>query len=240
MAGYSPAEESRRLREDKTDNSGRTGFARDRDRILYSSWFRALAGKTQVVSTSELGRFHTRLTHSLKVAQLGRVLAKRLQCDARNGDGPDPDVVEAACLAQDIGHAPFGHAGEEELCKVMDELSPHGDGFEGNAQTFRVVTHLTPKSGERKQELSFGLNLTRATLRALVKYPWQRGESPDLTREKKWSAYSPDSEMLQWALDGRSGESNGPIEEQIMDLCVPRIASRAVTSRVARLALRPR
>ena len=104
----------------------RTPFQHDVDRILYASAFRALAGKTQVVSTQELGTFHNRLTHSLKVAQLGRRMAERLGREA-DGSGPDPDLVEAACLAHDIGHPPFGHAGEEALKEEYDRLQGPGD-----------------------------------------------------------------------------------------------------------------
>ncbi|MGZ6970509.1 MAG: HD domain-containing protein [Thermoanaerobaculia bacterium] len=99
------------------DTGGRSAFARDRDRILYSSAFRALGGKTQVVAATELGYMHNRLTHSLKVAQVGLRLASRLRSD---GAAVDPDLVEAACLAHDIGHPPFGHAGETQA--VFSEL----------------------------------------------------------------------------------------------------------------------
>lgn len=221
MFTYSESEKARRSeRQDQDDSSHRSPFARDRDRILYSSAFRVLAGKTQVVSTHELGRFHTRLTHSLKVAQLGRVLAARLA--GNDGEGPDPDLVEAACLAHDIGHPPFGHAGEDELCRAMDKFkdaqvksdNDHlGDGFEGNAQTFRVVTYLAPK--DQRNARRNGLDLTRATLRAIAKYPWKRGYSG---HSSKWSAYSLDSEALDWMLEGRKN-ALVPVEEQIMDWC---------------------
>jgi dGTPase len=198
------------------DGSGRTDFARDRDRILYSSAFRSLAGKTQVVSAQELGRFHTRLTHSLKVAQLGRDLATRL---ARGRGTPDVDLVEAACLAHDIGHPPFGHAGEKELCEVMDKYFKT-DGFEGNAQTFRIVTYLSTRSEDREvKNPIYGLNLTRATLRAIAKYPWHRGENPDLKNAGKWSAYSTEDEWLNWILESRPADTLLPVEERIMDWC---------------------
>jgi dGTPase len=163
-----------------------------------------------------LGRFHTRLTHTLRVAQLGRVLATRLGQKDGN-DLPDPDIVEAACLAHDIGHPPFGHAGEDELCKGMDRLREDvgsKDGFEGNAQTFRIVTRIASRGGEEHAE--GGLNLTRATLRAIVKYPWSRGEHTEETYSKKWSAYFDDKDYLAWVLDGKTRQDR-PLEEQIMD-----------------------
>ena len=219
MTGYGKADIERRGSENPDDESGRTPFARDRDRILYTGAFRALAGKTQVVSAEEMGRFHTRLTHSLRVAQLGRTLATRL---GRTGlDGlPDPDIVEAACLAHDIGHPPFGHAGEDELCKLIDEkadVAQLHDGFEGNAQTFRIVTRIATKAG--REQPKNGLNLTRATLRAIVKYPWLRGEYAVPKFKNKWSAYSDDLEYLKWVLqdDPKSPDARWPIEEQIMD-----------------------
>ena len=216
MAGYDESDMKRKFGEKGNDKSGRSPFGRDRDRIFYCSAFRSLAGKTQVVSANELGRFHTRLTHTLKVAQLGRVLAARLGEEDGNGL-PDPDIVEAACLAHDIGHPPFGHAGEDELCKGMDRLRKNAspkDGFEGNAQTFRVVTRIASRGGEEPAE--GGLNLTRATLRAIVKYPWERGEHTEEAYSKKWSAYSDDKDYLAWVLDGKSKHVR-PLEEQIMD-----------------------
>jgi dGTPase len=219
MTGYSASDKERRGFESPNDASGRTPFARDRDRILYTSAFRALAGKTQVVSAEEMGRFHTRLTHSLRVAQLGRSLATRIGTADLIGF-PDPDIVEAACLAHDIGHPPFGHAGEDELCKVIDENVAKAhlhDGFEGNAQTFRIVTRIATKAG--RERLSYGLNLTRATLRAIVKYPWLRGGSSAPKYKTKWSAYSGDSEYLKWVLQDNHNTdlARWPIEEQIMD-----------------------
>ena len=122
-------------------NDVRTPFAHDRDRILYSTAFRRLAGKTQVVAVQEHGLYHTRLTHSLKVAQLGCRLAERMQAaylertSASLAPGQptpaDPDLLEACCLAHDIGHPPFGHVGEVALQVAYDEEvargTPHAD-----------------------------------------------------------------------------------------------------------------
>ncbi len=131
----------------------RTPFARDRDRIIHSSAFRRLKQKTQVFVAHEGDHFRTRLTHSLEVAQVARAMARALRLDE--------DLAEALSLAHDLGHTPFGHAGERELDRLM---KPYG-GFDHNAQTLRVVTKL-----ERKYAAFDGLNLTWETLEGLVKH----------------------------------------------------------------------
>jgi dGTPase len=190
----------------------RTPFGRDRDRILYSTAFHRLAGVTQVVRAGDQEIFHTRQQHTLKVAQVGRRLAERCIVDhprASAAVGIDPEVVEAACLAHDLGHPPFGHVGEA----VLDELTVgHGqkDGFEGNAQTFRILTRL----GIRFQECQ-GLNLTRATLAACLKYPWLRDpENPD--KSKKWCAYTDDLEAFEFAREYHSHDFK-TAEASLMD-----------------------
>ncbi|MGH8881571.1 MAG: dGTP triphosphohydrolase, partial [Stackebrandtia sp.] len=191
----------------------RTAFEHDVDRILYSTQWRALAGKSQVVASSELGVYHTRLTHSMKVAQLGRRIAERLR---RRYGGPDPALVEAACMAHDIGHPPFGHAGETALQLTMDELRPASeapDSFEGNAQTLRVLTALAA----HKYQGHRGLHLTRACLDAAMKYPWQRAAAAqDPFRHMKWGVYPVDEKAFEWVRDGRTDDAV-PVEEQIMD-----------------------
>jgi len=170
--------------EKKTDSTdSRTPAQKDRDRLLYTSSLRRLAQVTQVVAAEVSHVFHNRLTHSFQVAQVGRRLAERLLSvhgeTVLLSDGLDPDVVEAACYAHDLGHPPFGHIAEEEL----NSLAGAGiDGFEGNAQSFRIITKLAQHSS-----LHRGLDLTRATLAAVLKYPWRLGENPEKTN--KWGAY---------------------------------------------------
>ena len=191
----------------------RSPFEHDVDRILYSTQWRALAGKSQVVASGELGVYHTRLTHSMKVAQLGRRLARRLE---RRYGGPDPALVEAACMAHDIGHPPFGHAGENALRRTMDRLragESAPDSFEGNAQNLRVLTYLAAHKypGHR------GLHLTRACLDAATKYPWERAAlTVDPYRHLKWGVYTADRAAFAWVRDGRTDDAT-PVEEQIMD-----------------------
>jgi dGTPase len=174
----------------------RRSFEIDRDRILYCSAFRRLAGVTQVVTSTEGHVFHNRLTHSMKAAQVGRRLAQRLLRESTQLQ-VDPEVVEAAALAHDLGHPPFGHIGETTLDALVS-LAKHGatDGYEGNAQTFRILTKLA----SRRPAYS-GLNLARATLRAVIKYPWYKGKAPP-GKEDKWNAYGSEKEDFEFALGG--------------------------------------
>jgi dGTPase len=147
------ATKSRGRRWPEPDSRTRTPFARDRDRIIHASAFRRLKEKTQVFVAHEGDHFRTRLTHSLEVAQIARSIAKAL--------GLDDDLAETIALAHDIGHPPFGHAGEDELQDLMVSLG----GFDHNVQTFRVITEL-----EKRYPHFDGLNLTWETLEGVVKH----------------------------------------------------------------------
>ncbi|MBA0125923.1 dNTP triphosphohydrolase [Haloechinothrix sp. YIM 98757] len=155
--------------------SSNAAFRTDRDRIATSPFFARLGGVTQVVSTTDSGLLHNRLTHSLKVAQVARAIADRLTADASDAavvdklGGCDPDVVEAAALAHDLGHPPFGHLGEQVLDEVARERFGLTDGFEGNAQTFRILT-----TTDVRGPTAVGLDLTAAVRAAVLKYPWAR------------------------------------------------------------------
>jgi dGTPase len=153
-------------------------FRVDRDRIAGSPFFARLGGVTQVISPGGTGLLvHNRLTHSLKVAQVARAIAERIDLHSRDMldklGGCDPDVVEAAALAHDLGHPPFGHLGERVLDQLARQRLRLRDGFEGNAQSYRIVT-----STEIRGEATIGLNLTAAVRAAILKYPWSRRTYP--------------------------------------------------------------
>jgi len=158
--------------------------------------------------------FHTRLTHTLKVAQLGRRMADHLKRDPTNSSlihdigGLEPSAAEAAGLAHDLGHPPFGHIGEAILDRCCRKYGL--DGYEGNAQTFRIISKLA-RRGEPDR---YGLDLDKRTLRATIKYPWLReGAHKD---SKKWNAYPTEREDFNRARDGYSGEGQS-VEAAIMD-----------------------
>jgi dGTPase len=192
-------------------SDARTPAQKDRDRLLYSSSLRRLAQVTQVVAADVSYVFHNRLTHSLQVAQVGRRLAERLSHvhkeETLHSDGLDPDVVEAACQAHDLGHPPFGHIAEQELNQLAGEEI---DGFEGNAQSFRIVTKLAQHS-----PLHRGLDLTRATLAALLKYPWRRGENSE--SKDKWGAYGSEIKDFNFAAALRETKLERTLEAELMD-----------------------
>lgn len=203
--GYTLADEERWVPE-HGKSVYRSSFERDRARLLHSSSLRRLGAKTQVVSPDVDDFSRTRLTHSLEVAQVGRELGRLLGCD--------PDVVDGACLSHDLGHPPFGHNGE----KVLNELAADCGGFEGNAQTLRILTKLETKRFHPDGR-SAGLNLTRASLDAAVKYPWRSHEAPlkpNGTRSQKFGAYEDDLDVFGWIRDGVEGTGKS-MEAQVMD-----------------------
>lgn len=212
----------------------RSGPERDRDRILFSSALHRLAGISQIVNSIDLSGFHNRYQHTIKVAQVGRRLAESLIQKNKDqalllGLNDDVvDIVEAACLAHDLGHPPFGHVGEETLNSLAERTAYDTDGrlsvnpqratvptyhsencFEGNAQTFRILTKLAVRFPER------GMNLMRATLSACLKYPWLRDGS-DPKKRKKWGAYSSEFDDFLFAREHCPGEQQ-TVEAHIMD-----------------------
>jgi dGTPase len=219
--GYDDASTARWVQEQPkrpagVSSYGRGPFVRDRARVLHSFALRRLAAKTQVVAVGSGDFPRTRLTHSLECAQIGREMGAALGCD--------PDLVDAACLAHDLGHPPFGHNGEAALA----ELAASCGGFEGNAQSLRLITRLEAKVP------GAGLNLTRATLDATLKYPWigpaeggtgAVGVSPDeatgasvtpARAASKYGAYAEDSAAFDWIRDG-APEGRPCLEAQVMD-----------------------
>lgn len=223
-----------------TEGYFRSPSRRDRDRLRYSRYFRRLSGVTQVTHSEEAQLYHNRLTHSLKVAQVASALARMFliregidpnHCDGRSlnshnqpdenslATSLDPYVVEAAAHAHDMGHPPFGHCGEKVLDDLVAEESNGVAGFEGNAQSFHIVTQLAPHDPDQ------GCNLTRATLNATLKYPWDR--SADAAKDddgepNKWGYYTDpgtdDEAVFEWVRRPLSNrEEEKVLEAQIMD-----------------------
>ena len=194
---YSQHDQERFL-DEPAKRAGRTEFMRDRARVIHSAALRRLAAKTQVAVPWENDFQRTRLSHSLECAQIGRELGESL--------GADPDLQDTACLAHDLGHPPFGHNGEEALAQIASEFG----GFEGNAQSFRLLVRLEAKTVDSDGK-SMGLNLTRASLDGATKYPWPRSQNP-----RKFGVYDDDVEVFNWMRTGAPLDKKC-IEAQIMD-----------------------
>jgi dGTPase len=202
MSGYTE-HDRRRWVPEPPKRRERTPFERDRARVLHSAGLRRLAAKTQVVELAASDHYgqhspRTRLTHSLECAQIGRELGKAFGCD--------PDLVEVACLSHDLGHPPFGHNGEA----MLDRIAARCGGFEGNAQSLRLLTRLEAKSFGADGR-SAGLNLTRAALDAAIKYPWSRAE-----HAPKYGVYDDDRPVFDWVRAGAPTERRC-FEAQVMD-----------------------
>ncbi len=207
LSGYGDADRRRWVPEG-SKNRERTPFERDRARLVHSSALRRLAAKTQVLGPASDDFVRTRLTHTLEVAQVGREIGKALGCE--------PDVVDTACLAHDLGHPPFGHNGERALAEVARDIG----GFEGNAQTLRLLTRLEPKVIAPDGRPA-GLNLTRASLDASVKYPWRFGHGPVSAASgrptHKFGVYEDDLDVFAWLREG-APDGRKCLEAQVMDL----------------------
>jgi dGTPase len=203
---YTEHDKERFLTEEGSGRSARTEFARDRARVTHSSALRRLGAKTQVLQPGTNDFARTRLTHSLEVAQVGREMAVEF--------GIDPDIVDTACLAHDLGHPPFGHNGE----KGLNEWAKDFGGFEGNAQTLRILTRIEQKVYS-KDGVAFGLNLTRASLDASCKYPWTRDfavQDSGADRSIKFGVYEDDVPVFEWLRQGATDRVKC-FEAQIMD-----------------------
>lgn len=200
MPGTYDAHARERLEPEPGKRPGRSTFERDRARIVHSAALRRLSAKTQVLGAGSDDFVRNRLTHSMEVAQVARELGKSLGCD--------PDIVDSGALAHDLGHPPFGHNGET----ILNQLAEAAGGFEGNAQTLRILTRLEAKTADGSGR-SVGLNLSRATLAACIKYPWQRSETTD----GKFGVYDDDVPVFAWLRKGVPAHQRS-IEAQVMDL----------------------
>lgn len=212
-AGFDDHDAERRWDHDDPDDY-RNRFARDYDRLVHTSAFRRLQGKTQVVTPGEADFFRTRLTHSIEVAQVAQRLAEIVEANAQ--------LCEAAAILHDLGHPPFGHIGEESLGEALDEaaaawrLDPVADvgGFNGNAQSFRLAVATLSQSRRFA-----GLDLTRAVLDGAVKYPYSRNEPGPQDSDDHWCFFPTEAADATWVRervpDARRFEKS--LEAQIVD-----------------------
>ncbi|MDO9545148.1 MAG: dNTP triphosphohydrolase [Pelolinea sp.] len=194
----------------------RSPYEHDYDRIIYSSYLRRLASVTQIFNPSEGVIFHNRLTHTIKVSQIANRIAQRILAkpenikDCENVGGLDRDVVCAAALAHDLGNPPFGHAAEFILDKIIKDEENIVDGFEGNAQSFRIVTTLASHDEDYP-----GLDLTRATLNSILKYPFKRDDK----EQRKFGFYSTEALYFDFARELTPNRPNKKsLEASIMDI----------------------
>ncbi|MFH1906794.1 MAG: deoxyguanosinetriphosphate triphosphohydrolase [Chloroflexota bacterium] len=184
----------------------RTAFQRDRDRIIHTTAFRRLEYKTQVFINHEGDYFRTRLTHTLEVAQIGRTIARAL--------GANEDLVEAICLAHDLGHSPFGHSGEVTLARLMKDYG----GFDHNKQSLRIVTELEQRYPEFP-----GLNLTWETREGIVKHESEydisdaRDFNPDLRGNLETQIANVADELAYTTHDLDDGLRSGMITPQTLN-----------------------
>ncbi len=201
------------------ENEYRNAFEIDRDRVIHSTAFRRLQGKTQVYVTGQSDQYRTRLTHSIEVAQIGRSVVNYLN---RSSKLLTPDyqidsaLVEAACLAHDLGNPPIGHQGESRLNDLMDDWG----GFEGNAQSLRILTDIV--RGDKRAYEKSGMQATRACLDSILKYKIVGKENSP--RGAKF-LYPEQGEILSWVHENptlddltQHGTQVRPIECAIMDL----------------------
>jgi len=209
MAGAPYDRFSETLAGSKSDSShehpSRSAVSKDRDRVIHCGAFRRLQRKSQIVGVQSSDFFRTRLTHTVECAQIGRGIALR---SLQSGDRLDgvveepkhlPDLIEAACLAHDLGHPPFGHNGEKALQSMMYKHARRS--FEGNAQSFRIVTNLEPKVQAAGRWC--GLDLTRTTLKAILKYPWDENDERAKKKDKFCLYDEPDDRaVFDWLFEG--------------------------------------
>jgi dGTPase len=206
--------DAERLHIDIDEDDYRSRFGRDYDRLVHTSAFRRLQGKTQVVTPGEADFFRTRLTHSIEVAQVARRLGEKL--------GANPDLCEASAILHDLGHPPFGHVGERELNNAVDRTAEEWQldavddvgGFNGNAQSFRLAVKTLSQSGAFS-----GLDLTRAVLDGAVKYPYRRQESGITDSDDHWCFYPTETDEAEWVRDDlvTKRQFTRSLEAQIVD-----------------------
>lgn len=224
----------------------RDPFQRDRARILHSAAFRRLQSKTQVMGSGHSDFYRTRLTHSLETAQIGSGITAQLRYKypelCQNLFPATDSLIEAICLAHDIGHPPFGHGGEVALNYMMRD---HG-GFEGNGQTFRIVTRLEPFSEHH------GMNLSRRTLLGLMKYPQvlaqlnkpRRNNPIDSFRQIKASEwhppkglYSDEHEIIDWLFSSLSAADRKLFQQiDVIDNCHSKTRFKSLDCSIMELA----